>query len=76
MAFPQSVVKQAWDKVNGHCNRCGKQLVWNNRGDDGQRGAWEAHHKLSQSHGGSDTLSNCEILCLNCHTNTKSYGKH
>lgn len=76
MSFSQTTVKEAWEKATGHCERCHKQLVWNNRGDEGQRGAWEAHHRLSASHGGSDTLSNCEILCVDCHKKTRSYGRH
>ena len=46
--------------------RCNKQLVWANRGRTG-RGAWEAHHRVRD---GPDTLSNCEILCWDCHSRT------
>jgi 5-methylcytosine-specific restriction endonuclease McrA len=35
---------------------------------------WHAHHKVSQDANGVDTLGNCEILCVNCHKNTESYG--
>lgn len=84
MAFPESVVKEAWKRARGECEcerdqhshrgkRCGKQLVWENRGKDGARGCWEAHHKVA---GGGDTLSNCEILCCDCHKRTGTYGTH
>jgi len=73
MAFPDSVVQQAWQRAGGRCEctrithnhgvPCNKQLVWDNRGREG-RGAWEAHHRTT---GGPDTLSNCEILCWDCH---------
>ena len=77
MAFSLTVVQQAWQRANGRCEcrrrthnhpyvHCGKQLVWANRGRDG-RGAWEAHHITA---GGPDTLSNCEILCWECHKAT------
>ena len=35
----------------------------------------EFHHKHAQSQGGSDALSNCEVLCHACHVNTASYGR-
>jgi len=52
--------------------RCNKQLVWENRGKTGQRGCWEAHHITA---GGPDIVSNCEILCCDCHAGTGSYGR-
>ena len=74
MSFPEEVVTIAWDRAGpplnrtgGRCERCGKTLSWKNRGIDGAWGAWEAHHKTSVDADGSNTLSNCEILCLNCH---------
>lgn len=78
MVFPDSVVSEAWRRAGGRCEctrvshpdhlgrKCGKALVWANRGRDGQ-GAWEAHHRVST---GPDTLSNCEILCWKCHSLT------
>jgi len=77
MAFPESVVEAAWRRAGGRCEcrrrshnhsyvRCNKQLVWDNRGREG-RGKWEAHHR---NRTGGDTLSNCEILCWDCHTAT------
>lgn len=81
MVFPDSVVKQAFDRAGGRCEcnrtghdhtgRCNKQLVWENRGREG-RGAWEAHHRVAD---GPDTLSNCEILCWDCHMKTRTFGK-
>ena len=75
MAFPKSIIDKAWERANGHCENCGKELSKNNH-EEGERGAWEAHHITPQSEGGSDTLSNCKVLCLDCHKNTKSYGRH
>ncbi len=81
MAFSESVISQAWSRAGGKCQcrrithnhyyvGCNKQLVWSNRGRTG-RGCWEAHHINSN---GPDTLSNCEILCFDCHSKTKSFG--
>ena len=33
----------------------------------GRLGAWEAHHKVPVSEGGSNDLPNCEVLCMACH---------
>lgn len=78
--FPEDVVRRAWNRAGGRCEcerkthrhpygRCGKQLVWENRGREG-RGAWEAHHIVSQDAGGPSTYSNCKILCWDCHSRT------
>ena len=85
MAFSDKVVEEAWKRSGGHCEckrehcghgaRCNKQLVWDNRGRDGARGAWEAHHITSSNNEGPDILSNCEIICIECHKNTRSYGR-
>lgn len=84
MAFSESTIKAAWERAGGKCEctrvthshgtRCNKQLVWENRGREG-RGKWEAHHKTAVSSGGNDNLSNCEIVCFECHKGTQSFGK-
>lgn len=87
MAFSEKTVRDAWFRAGGRCEcgrktcghgswRCGKILNWGSRGDDYTIGGWEAHHKVAVSSGGSDALSNCEILCMRCHKNTASYGRH
>ena len=81
MAFSDETVLAAWKRSGGKCecrrvshnhlyNHCGKELVWNNRGRESGRGAWEAHHRTSIHVSGSDSLSNCEILCWDCHKRT------
>lgn len=64
MAFPDSVVEAVWQIVNGKCEKCGKQLVWDNRGRE-DRGAWEAHH--IDGNPNNNTHSNCRILYWDCH---------
>ena len=71
MSFNEIDVNNAFIKAGRKCERCGKQLVWENRGREG-RGCWEAHHK-NRSMG--DIPSNIEILCFECHTNTGSFGR-
>ncbi len=71
MAFSLQTVQSAWNRAGGKCERCGKQLVWENRGRSG-RGCWEAHHKNTSK---GDELSNCEIVCFDCHSNTGSFGR-
>ena len=80
MAFPDSVVDQAWNRSDGKCectrtghshNRpCNKDLFKAAREKETPLG-WETHHIIA---GGPDTLSNCEILCQNCHKQTDTYG--
>lgn len=77
MAFPQSVIDDAWSRSGGKCEckrtghghtgRCNRTLIYNDRGKDDSSGCWEAHHIDPD---GPDTLSNCEILCCDCHKKT------
>ena len=86
MSFPDSVVQAAWRRSGGVCEcersthmhrsgKCTQRLIWSERGNDVTPFGWEAHHKTAVSKGGSDTLSNCEILCISCHKRTQSYGR-
>ncbi len=78
--FSDQIINQAWDRAGGRCEctrircrhsgRCNKKLLFNSRGAETEYG-WEAHHINSN---GDDSLSNCEILCQECHKNTQSYG--
>jgi len=79
MAFSDETVKKAWDRAGGKCE-CertrhnhptphNKTLRWESRGSSGPLG-WQAHHGISVDSGGTDTLSNCEILCWDCHKAT------
>lgn len=67
MAFTEETKRRAFERAGKRCELCGKQLVFANRGYNGGRGAWEAHHKIPHSQGGSDIISNCMILCYDCH---------
>lgn len=88
MAFSDSVVMMAWRRSGGQCEcrrkehqhgysgRCTKLLRLDQRGNDNSPFGWEAHHKIAVSEGGSDLFANCEILCIECHKKTYSYGQH
>ena len=66
MAFSKRKEKKIFDNAGGKCEKCGKQIVFENR-TKGERGAWNAHHKNHVSSGGSDTASNGKALCIDCH---------
>ncbi len=77
MAFPDDVVKRAWQRSGGRCEcrqpkhkhegtRCNKELSFSARGKE-EKGRWEAHHIIS---GYGDTFYNCEILCADCYKQT------
>jgi len=70
MVFSPEIVEAAFRRANSKCESCGKQLVFQNRGRGSGRGAWEVHHRTKASSGGGDTLSNCKILCWDCHSKT------
>ena len=67
MAFPDSVVEDCWRIAYGNCERCRKDLAWDNRGMMGE-GAWEAHH--TDGNTDNNALTNCKILCWPCHEQT------
>ncbi len=78
MAFPEDVVKDAWELVEGKCEcnrtshqhpegRCNKHLSWEKKGQVGW-GAWEAHPIDGVP--AHNNLSNCEILCWDCRNRT------
>jgi len=66
MAFSEATRTQIFNNAGGKCESCGKQLVLENH-KEGERGAWDAHHKHHVASGGSDTASNGQALCLACH---------
>ena len=74
MAFSIETKRMVFNNAGGKCEKCHKQLVFDNH-VEGQRGAWEAHHKTSVASGGKDIASNGMALCLDCHKRTYTYGK-
>lgn len=80
MAFSEAVKQQAYKRSGGRCECTRQHLGALNAPHHGGRCpslllyGWHAHHKVSVLAGGSDTLSNCEALCVRCHELTRSYG--
>lgn len=80
--FSHAVIQAAWERCDGHCEcrrkshgppiRCNKRLSFKNRGRGKGPGEWEANHRNRNLPG---TLSNCEILCVDCHKGTGTFGK-
>ena len=66
MPFSAKIREQIFKNAGGKCEKCHKQIVLGNH-KEGERGAWDAHHKNHVASGGSDTASNGRALCLNCH---------
>lgn len=81
--FPNSVVHAAWIRSGGKCEcmdgpTCahpvmphGRFLDWDSRGDDYSPGGWELHHRDPK---GLAVLTNAQVLCIECHSRTDSYG--
>jgi len=75
MAFPQSVIEQAY-KLSGHKCQCSRKTC----GHKGpcyeplDEGNWHARYKIPAIGGGTDTVSNCEILCTPCYKNAQTSG--
>ncbi len=79
MAFSPKVLSEAWVRSMAACE-CrladhqhavpwGVSLRLAGRGVEGE-GAWEAHHIVPESDGGSDKLDNCAVMCWSCHSKT------
>lgn len=84
MAFSAETIRQAWARSGGRCEctrkghdhygRCPKRLERSKQGcpsTGSTQGHWEAHHLIAVASGGSDALSNCEILCCGCHAKVR-----
>lgn len=54
-----------FDKGNGECNYCEKELSLYNRDRQG-RGAWEVEHRVPRAKGGTDHLNNLVPACWPC----------
>jgi 5-methylcytosine-specific restriction endonuclease McrA len=81
MAFSETVKDQAYRRSGGRCE-CNRQHAGATAPHHGGRcpntfgrnGSWHAHHRTAVAAGGSDDLSNCEVLCIPCHQLTLTYG--
>jgi len=55
-----------FERTDGRCYYCKKQLAYDNYGKIGARGSWEFDHKIPRSQGGSDEPSNLVAACVGC----------
>ena len=80
MAFSEKTMKAAFKRSGHQCEcerddgllpggRCPERLKRHGK-------KTHYHHTHSVHLGGSDDLSNCELLCRRCHELTESYGRH
>lgn len=83
MGFSETVRDQAFSRSGGRCECTRSHAGIANAPHYGGRctrtftrhgSQWHAHHKTSVAAGGSDNLSNCEVLCAACHELTRTYG--
>ena len=58
--FTRKTKLEAWRRSGGACESCGKKI----RTGDGP----EYDHRVSAFNGGSNDLSNCDVLCKACHS--------
>lgn len=71
MAFSESdVFDRFYHVANKKCEKCGRTLLYNERGKRNIYYGWEAHHVNHVASGGKDYLSNMRILCWPCHKAT------
>ena len=55
----RSQIRYVWDRQNGRCVGCGELLR--------EEEPWHLHHRVRRIDGGSDNVSNLELLHANCH---------
>ena len=66
MSFSKETRNKVFDKNNGHCALCGKQLVRENYGVKVGRGKWQIDHSKPESKGGTDHMNNLLPMCTKC----------
>jgi hypothetical protein len=70
MGVTEGVVKAAWERQGGRCAKCGRWLIWAQRGRESITGAWQPHRKDPEDQNQSHALANCIIFCSgmsDCH---------
>ena len=72
MEFADGVVRAAWDRQGGRCAKCGRWLIWAQRGRESMTGAWQPHHRDPGDREKGNAVANCIIFCsgmADCHFN-------
>lgn len=63
--FSEEQRELIFDKTDGDCYYCEKELSFDNRGRQG-RGAWEVEHLVPRANGGTDHMNNLVPACWPC----------
>jgi len=66
MAYDEKRRDAIFERTDGRCHICRKQLARKNYGTAGRRGAWEVDHSKPRAKGGSDRLNNLYPACISC----------
>lgn len=64
--FSAEVIEVVFDKYDGTCRYCEKQITFSNYGAHGRRGAWHVDHSVSKANGGTNHLNNLFPACIPC----------
>ncbi len=64
--YSEDELNRVFDKTDGSCYYCDKQLVFSNYGQQGQRGSWEVDHVVPLSAGGADDKRHRVPACFSC----------
>lgn len=66
MSYDEKTLRHLFDKTDGCCHLCGKQMAWINYGKPGRQGAWEVDHSKPRAKGGSDHGNNLYAAHIRC----------
>ena len=66
MSFTEDKLDRIYQRTEGRCHICRKQLSLRNYGVFGKRGAWEVEHSKPRSKGGTDHMNNLYAACIPC----------
>lgn len=66
MKWMEEQKRAVFDKTDGRCHICRKNLSFKNHGCDGKRGAWHIDHSNAQANGGGHGLNNLLPACCGC----------
>ncbi len=66
MSFTEDKLDCIYQRTEGRCHICRKQLSLRNYGTLGKRGAWEVEHSKPRSQGGTDHMNNLYAACIPC----------
>ncbi len=66
MSFTEDKLDRIYQRTEGRCHICRKQLSLRNYGVLGRRGAWEVEHSKPRSKDGTDHMNNLYAACIAC----------